>query len=55
MKENNFLILGGDERSLYLGEYLEKQKELIKADENHTSWQLQNIGARIKQPFLPIL
>ncbi len=26
MKENIFLILGGDERSLYLGEYLEKQK-----------------------------
>lgn len=26
MKENTFLILGGDERSLYLGEYLEKKK-----------------------------
>ncbi len=26
MKDNIFLILGGDERSLYLGEYLEKQK-----------------------------
>ena len=30
-------------------EYLEKQKELIKADEEHTSWQLQNIGARIRE------
>lgn len=30
-------------------EYLEKQKELIKADENHTGWQLQNIGARIRE------
>ena len=29
MKENNFLILGGDERSLYLGEYLEKQKFIV--------------------------
>lgn len=26
MKKNIFLILGGDERSLYLGEYLEKEK-----------------------------
>ena len=25
MKENIFLILGGDNRSLYLGEYLEKR------------------------------
>ena len=25
MKDNIFLILGGDDRSLYLGEYLEKQ------------------------------
>lgn len=30
-------------------EYLEKQKELIKADENHSAWQLQNIGARIRE------
>ena len=30
-------------------EDLEKQKELIKADENHTGWQLQNIGARIRE------
>ncbi|MGN1310436.1 MAG: DUF3560 domain-containing protein [Clostridia bacterium] len=30
-------------------EYLEKQRELIKADEDHTSWQLQNIGARIRE------
>ena len=30
-------------------EYLEEQKELIKADEEHTSWQLQNIGARIRE------
>lgn len=30
-------------------EYLEKQKELIKQDEEHTSWQLQNIGARIRE------
>lgn len=30
-------------------EYLEKQKELIKTDEEHTSWQLQNIGARIRE------
>lgn len=29
--------------------YLEKQKELIKQDEEHTSWQLQNIGARIRE------
>lgn len=29
--------------------YLEEQKELIKADEEHTSWQLQNIGARIRE------
>ena len=26
MKDNVFLILGGDNRSLYIGEYLEKQK-----------------------------
>lgn len=30
-------------------EYLEKEKELIKADENHTGWQLQNIGASIRE------
>ena len=30
-------------------EYLGKQKELIKTDEDHTSWQLQNIGARIRE------
>lgn len=30
-------------------EYLEKQRELIKTDENHTGWQLQNIGARIRE------
>lgn len=30
-------------------QYLEKQRELIKADENHTGWQLQNIGARIRE------
>lgn len=30
-------------------EYLEKQKELIKADDEHTSWQLQNIGAKIRE------
>lgn len=30
-------------------EYLEKQRELIKKDENHSSWQLQNIGARIRE------
>lgn len=30
-------------------EYLEKQRELIKADENHSTWQLQNIGARIRE------
>ncbi len=29
MKENTFLILGGDERSLYLGEYLEKQNYVV--------------------------
>ena len=30
-------------------EYLEKQRELIKEDENHSAWQLQNIGARIRE------
>lgn len=30
-------------------DYLQKEKELIKADENHTGWQLQNIGARIRE------
>lgn len=30
-------------------ECLEQEKELIKADEDHTSWQLQNIGARIRE------
>ena len=30
-------------------EYLEKQRELIKKDENHSTWQLQNIGARIRE------
>ena len=30
-------------------EYLEKQRELIKKDENLTSWQLQNVGARIRE------
>ena len=30
-------------------EYLEKQRELIKEDENHSGWQLQNIGARIRE------
>lgn len=28
---------------------MEKQRELIKADENHSTWQLQNIGARIRE------
>lgn len=30
-------------------EYLEQEREIIKADEEHTSWQLQNIGARIRE------
>ena len=30
-------------------EYLEKQRELIKEDEDHSAWQLQNIGARIRE------
>lgn len=30
-------------------EYLERQRELIKEDENHATWQLQNIGARIRE------
>lgn len=30
-------------------EYLEKERELIKEDEDHSSWQLQNIGARIRE------
>lgn len=30
-------------------EYLEKQREFIKEDEEHTVWQLQNIGARIRE------
>lgn len=30
-------------------EYLERTREIIKADEEHTSWQLQNIGARIRE------
>ena len=30
-------------------EYLEKQRKLIKADENHSGWQLQNIVARIRE------
>lgn len=30
-------------------EYLEKQRELIKEDEEHSSWQLQNIGSRIRE------
>lgn len=30
-------------------EFLEKQRELIKADEDHLPWQLQNIGARIRE------
>lgn len=28
---------------------LEKERELIKADEDHTKWQLDNIGARIRE------
>lgn len=28
---------------------MEKQRRLIKADEGHTTWQLQNIGARIRE------
>ncbi|MDO4381856.1 MAG: hypothetical protein Q4C39_02145 [Clostridia bacterium] len=28
---------------------MEKQRELIKADENHSTWQLQNIGGRIRK------
>lgn len=30
-------------------EYLEKQRALIKADEEHQPWQLQNVGARIRE------
>ena len=30
-------------------EYLEKQRALIKADEEHEPWQLQNIGERIRE------
>lgn len=30
-------------------QYLENQRELIKADEDHQQWQLQNIGARIRE------
>lgn len=30
-------------------EYLEQEKEFIKADEEHTGWQLQNIGAKIRE------
>ena len=29
--------------------YLENERKLIKEDENHTGWQLQNIGARIRE------
>lgn len=28
---------------------MERTREIIKADEEHTSWQLQNIGARIRE------
>ncbi len=30
-------------------EYLERQRVLIKEDEEHQPWQLQNIGARIRE------
>lgn len=30
-------------------EYLTREKELIKNDENHSTWQLQNINARIRE------
>lgn len=30
-------------------EYLENQRNLIKADPEHSSWQLQNIGATIRE------
>ena len=30
-------------------EYLTNEKELIKNDENHSTWQLQNINARIRE------
>lgn len=51
--ENNKVIYNDDPNAIQKLkdklEYLEKQKELIKADEEHTSWQLQNIGARIRE------
>ncbi len=30
-------------------EYLENERKLIKADPEHSTWQLQNIGARIRE------
>lgn len=30
-------------------EYLEKQREFIKEYDEHSSWQLQNIGAMIRE------
>ena len=51
--ENSNVIYGDDPNAISKLkdklEYLEKQRELIKADENHSSWQLQNIGARIRE------
>jgi len=51
--ENNKVIYNDDPNAIQKLkdklEYLEKQRELIKADKNHKTWELQNIGARIRE------
>ena len=51
--ENNKVIYNDDPNAIQKLkdklEYLEKQRDLIKADENHKTWELQNIGARIRE------
>lgn len=51
--ENNKVIYNDDPNAIQKLkdklEYLEKERELIKADENHKTWELQNIGARIRE------
>lgn len=51
--ENNKVIYNDDPNAIQKLkdklEYLEKERELIKADKNHKPWELQNIGARIRE------
>lgn len=55
MKDNNFLILGGDNRSLYLGEYLEKQNFRVCYYAFNQTDCYENLGDAINESAIIVL